>query len=114
MTNLLPVAIAPDRAALTSTTRLLEKPWFNALWFTFATTLTRSLAWLGRRPIVTALVGAVALPLNYWAGQRLGAVAFPQTLALTLATMSVIWLFTPPLMYRASALLGRAEQGEKG
>ena len=86
--------------------------WMCCLWLSFATTLTRSLAWLGRRPIVTALVGAIALPLNYWAGQRLGAVEFPQTLALTLATMSVLWLVTLPLMYRICSLLDRAEQGE--
>ena len=86
--------------------------WLICLWFVFATTLTRSLAWLGRHLALTAVVGAIALPLNYWAGMRLGAVEFPQSLTLTLATMSVLWMVTLPLMYRVCAVLVRAEQGE--
>ncbi len=87
--------------------------WLCCLWFTFATTLTRSLAWLGRHPLLTAIVGAVALPLNYWAGQRLGAVDFPQPLVLTLGTMALLWFVTLPLMYRVARFLTEAERAEQ-
>ena len=86
--------------------------WLCCLWLTFATTLTRSLAWLGRHPLLTGLVGAVALPLNYWAGQRLGAVEFPQPLIVTLGTMALLWLVMLPLMYRVSKFLAEAEKTE--
>lgn len=74
--------------------------WLCCLWLAFATTLTRSLAWLGRHPSWVTIAGALALPLNYWAGQRLGAVDFPQPLLLTLVAMSAAWAVLLPLMYR--------------
>jgi hypothetical protein len=86
--------------------------WLIGLWLVFATTLTRSLAWLARYPALVVGAGALVLPLNYWVGMRLGAVEFPQSLILTLATMSVLWMVTLPMMYRVCAALVRAEQGE--
>lgn len=109
------IGIAAD--ALFSSSGLFKFPndalvplWLCCLWFTFATTLTRSLAWLGQRLVLAGLLGAIALPLNYWAGQRLGAVVFPYSLPVTLGSMSLVWLVTLPLMYRVCALLTRAEQ----
>ncbi len=54
--------------------------WMVALWATFATTLNLALAPLKSRPWLAAVVGAVAGPLAYWAGVRLGAI---ETDALT-------------------------------
>ena len=39
--------------------------WILALWLSFALTLTRSLAWLMRRPELGVLLGAVGAPLAY-------------------------------------------------
>jgi hypothetical protein len=83
--------------------------WLCCLWLAFATTMTRSLAWLGPHPLWAALAGAVVIPLNYWAGQRLGAVDFPQPLALTLVVMGTTWALLLPVMYRLAARLKEAE-----
>ena len=48
-------------------------PWILGLWALFATTLNRSLAWLHGRYALAAVLGAIAGPLSYWAGARLGA-----------------------------------------
>jgi len=88
--------------------------WLCCLWLAFATTLPRSLAWLGRRPMLTALAGAIVLPLNYWAGQRLGAVQFGYSLPVTLVTMGLIWAVALPALYRLTALLASADDGVRG
>jgi hypothetical protein len=47
--------------------------WIVALWMLFATTLRHSLAWLQRRPLLSAVCGALGGPLAYLGGARLGA-----------------------------------------
>ncbi len=87
--------------------------WLCALWLAFATTTGRSLSFLGRRPLLAALAGAVAIPLNYWAGQRLGAVEFGYPVPATLAIMSLVWAVALPLLYRLTALIATAGDGEE-
>ena len=48
--------------------------WVLGLWLAFASLLPQCLAWLHRRPVVGALLGAVAGPLSYALGARLGGV----------------------------------------
>ncbi|HEY7775386.1 MAG TPA: DUF2878 domain-containing protein, partial [Kineobactrum sp.] len=50
--------------------------WLCCLWLAFATTLGRSLAAFGPRPWLAALAGGIVVPLNYFAGSRMGAVEF--------------------------------------
>jgi len=86
--------------------------WLCGLWLAFATTLSRSLAFLGQRPWLAALAGAVALPLNYWAGQRLGAVEFGYALPVTLVVISLTWGIMLPVLYRLTALIATATRRE--
>ena len=86
--------------------------WLCGLWLAFATTMTRSLAFLGQRPWLAAVAGAVALPLNYWAGQRLGAVTFGYPLPVTLVAVALTWGILLPVMYRLSATIDAATQQE--
>jgi hypothetical protein len=44
--------------------------WILCLWAAFALTLTRSLAWLMRRPRLAALLGAIGGPLAYASAAR--------------------------------------------
>ena len=48
--------------------------WIIALWALFATTLNVSLRWLKKRPVIAMIVGAIAGPLAYIGGVKLGAV----------------------------------------
>tara|TARA_R110002110_G_scaffold205066_5_gene416831 strand:+ start:6910 stop:7470 length:561 start_codon:yes stop_codon:yes gene_type:complete len=85
--------------------------WLICLWLAFATTLGRSLAFLGKRLPLAALVGGIMVPFNYWAGHRLGAVDFGYSLPVTLAVMGVIWAILLPSLYRLTHLLNRDHTG---
>jgi len=76
--------------------------WLCALWIAFTTTTTRSLSFLGKHPAIAAMAGALFLPLNYWAGERLGAVEFGLPLTTSLLLMSVTWVIMLPVLYRLS------------
>ena len=71
--------------------------WILALWALFATTLNVSLAWLRGRWLLAAVLGAIAGPLSYWAGAKLGAVMFVQTVP-AIAAMAVEWAIAMPLL----------------
>jgi hypothetical protein len=70
--------------------------WMVALWVNFASTLNWSLDWLRGRFALAALLGAVAGPLSYWGGERLGALSVPRPLVVGLvwavATPALVWL----------------------
>lgn len=87
--------------------------WLCCLWLAFAAALGRSLAWLAARPALAALAGAVAFPLNYWAGQRLGAVEFGYALVPTLALLALTWGLLLPQMLRLGAQLSAAPGREE-
>jgi hypothetical protein len=74
--------------------------WLCCLWLAFAAALRRSLGWLGVRPWLASAAGAIAFPLNYWVGQRAGAVEFGYSLPVTVAVLAVTWAILLPLMYR--------------
>jgi len=83
--------------------------WLCGLWTAFAAVTGRSLAFLANRPALASLAGAIAFPLNYWAGARLGAVEFGYPLVTTLAVMSLVWAIMLPLMYRLTGLIASAD-----
>ncbi|MCP5129735.1 MAG: DUF2878 domain-containing protein [Pseudomonadales bacterium] len=83
--------------------------WLCCLWLAFAAALGRSLSWLRGRSLLAALAGAVAFPLNYWAGQRLGAVEFGYPLLVTLAVLALVWGAVLPLMVSLTTRLSRTQ-----
>lgn len=57
--------------------------WLMLLWVAFACTLRHSLDWLLQRPWLAALLGLLAAPWSYYAGELLGAVnTTPEALLL--------------------------------
>ena len=73
-----------------------SRPWMAALWASFAVSTTLSLRWLARRPlVVVAALGALAGPLAYAAGARLGALTLS---AWAPAAVCVEWLAAAPLL----------------
>jgi hypothetical protein len=78
---------------------VLMPGWLVCLWLAFASTLGRSLSFLGARLWLTVLAGAVAFPLNYYAGSRLGAVEFGWPLWQSLLIMALIWSVMLPALY---------------
>lgn len=80
--------------------------WILALWALFAMTLNVSLAWLKRRLLAGAVLGAIAGPLAYWGGARLGAVVLAQPVP-AITALSIGWGLITPLL----ALLARRFDG---
>lgn len=79
--------------------------WMGALWPMLASTLNHSLAMLQDRPLLSAMVGAVAGPFAYWTAIRLGA-AQPGVEMLTLIiSLSVLWCLLLPALYWLSRQL---------
>jgi hypothetical protein len=75
-----------------------SSPWMIALWALFGTTLRGPLARLLERPVWAALVGAIAGPLAYGGGVRLGAAEFgPDPLTSRIA-IGAAWALTLPLL----------------
>ena len=80
-------------------------PWMVSLWVNFAATLNGPLRSLRGRYGLAALLGAVGGPAAYAAGERLGAVTFGDTRALSFAALSAAWaLAVPALLWLAAAL----------
>jgi hypothetical protein len=75
-------------------------PWLALLWVAFATTLNRSLAFLGRYGWIAAAVGGITVPFNYAVGAKLGAVAFGLSPMLTAAVLVAVWAMLLPNLYR--------------
>jgi hypothetical protein len=71
--------------------------WILALWALFATTLNVSLRWLHKRWAVAVLLGAVAGPLSYWGGARMGALVLLDPTRALLA-LAVGWAVMTPLL----------------
>jgi hypothetical protein len=76
-----------------------------ALWMNLAATLRHSLSWLCGRPVLALVMGAVAGPLAYWGGARLGAVELGAPLGSSLAAIAVEWALALPLLAWAAARL---------
>lgn len=71
--------------------------WIVALWVLFGGQFNTTYTWLKSRPMVAALLGAVAGPLSFRAGAALGAVHFNRPLVTTL-TLAAGWAFILPLL----------------
>lgn len=69
--------------------------WMVALWANFALALPVALAWLRRRLLLSALLGAVAGPISYLAGERLGAIVLSPGALWVLALM---WALVLPFL----------------
>jgi hypothetical protein len=83
-------------------------PFMLALWAMFAVSLGASLAFLGRAPRVwRALFGALAGPLAYAGGERLGVLALTKGAAVAVA---IEWVLAVTVLVRVAHGLQRSER----
>ena len=73
--------------------------WLVVLWFGFATTLSKSLAFLGKRATFAVAGGAVGFPFSYLMGSKLGAVQLGYDALLVGILLAVIWAVLLPLLF---------------
>ncbi|MCG8433892.1 MAG: DUF2878 domain-containing protein, partial [Gammaproteobacteria bacterium] len=82
--------------------------WILMLWAGFSLTLNHSLAWLQKHYFLAALFAAIASPLSYLAGEKLGAVTFTADIAVTATAVSVAWAAAlPALLFLAKRWLNQ-------
>ncbi|MGQ0674010.1 MAG: DUF2878 domain-containing protein [Hyphomicrobium sp.] len=78
----------------------LPPAWLIGLWMAFATTFTVSLRPLQNRPLLAAMLGVVAAPLSYLAGDRLGGMQLSEPLLLSLGAIGLLWAVAFPMLLR--------------
>ncbi len=82
--------------------KLISPVWMWIIWASLMTTLDSSMAWLKNRIFLGAILGAIAGAASYFAGIRLGAGYFINTIN-SLIVIAVAWFFvTPLIVYWAS------------
>ncbi len=81
-------------------------PWIVALWMAFGSILPAFLSWLAGRYVWAAVLGAVAAPISYYGGVRLGAVEMPNPL-FSLAAIALAWAAVMPLLLRLTERVAR-------
>jgi hypothetical protein len=80
--------------------------WIVTMWMLFATTLNRSMGWLKGKLMLATVLGGIAGPMSYIAGQKLGGMQFVEPVA-ALVFLAVGWAAVMPvLMILASRLDG--------
>ena len=114
------MGFAIDTALLQAGTLVLpgasvSPPWLVALWpnFAAATAAGGSLRSFARRPIAAALLGAVAAPLAYDGGSRMGALTLGEPRATSWLTLAVVWLFVLPLLFAVRAQIGGPDDSRR-
>ncbi|HEX2584014.1 MAG TPA: DUF2878 domain-containing protein [Steroidobacteraceae bacterium] len=70
--------------------------WMIAMWALFSTTLNVSMRWLRGRYVLATVLGAVAGPLSYLAGSKMGALSLP--LDYSLLIIGTCWAAAMPLL----------------
>ena len=71
--------------------------WMVAMWGLLAIALNVTMRWMKRRWLLAAVLGAIAGPMSYAAGVRLGAAAFIHATA-AIVTLAIAWALLMPLM----------------
>jgi hypothetical protein len=88
--------------------------WLVALWAMLATILRESLSWLAGRYGLAALLGAIAGPLSYLGGVKLGAATMNPNRAFSIAALATGWAVAMPiLIFLAHGNLQRAEKSKE-
>ena len=84
--------------------------WIVLMWALFATTLNYSLSWMRNKLLLSVVLGAIAGPLAYYAGMKLGAVEFINEIN-ALISLSIGWAICTPLLLKLT--IDRSEQINK-
>lgn len=94
----------------------VSPPWLVALWLNLTATTASgaSLGSLSRRPILGALLGALAAPLSYDGGARLGAIGLERSRAGALVAIAVVWSLAIPTLLWIRRRFGTPRGNEGG
>ena len=76
--------------------------WIVAMWVLFATTLNIGMRWLRKSTTVAVIAGAAGGPLSFLAGEKAGAVSFPNP-TVSLFVIGLGWAVFLPMLVRFAA-----------
>lgn len=76
--------------------------WDLVIWVNFSLTLNMSLRFLQKRPLISAVLGALCAPGTYYAAGRLGALHFSEPVLYNLLWVGVLWFFAMPCLSLAA------------
>ena len=84
-------------------------PWLLVIWAGLATAFYRSLRWLSGRYLLAIPIGALAGPIAFWAGERLGAIVMTREPEL-LGLLALQWAIALPLLTWTSDRIASGRQ----
>ena len=90
----------------------LAPVWIMALWVLFTSSFRLSLEQLHGRPLLGFLLGAVAAPLSYAAGGRMGAASMNPSFLKSFAVLGMVWGLAVPALFALSSAFLRAEEAQ--
>ncbi|MDX2308117.1 MAG: DUF2878 family protein [Hyphomicrobium sp.] len=82
--------------------------WSLLLWMSFATLLPRALVILQARPLLGAVLAALAAPLAYHAGSEIGALTVLEPYTRSLVLIALAWGIAMPILLLAARRLAHA------
>jgi len=82
--------------ALGSRLSFLCPVWLIGIWIAFATTIGSTQSLLSGRQWLAPCMGAIAAPLAYFAGMRLGAMQFGWSNVTSLVVLAIVWALAIP------------------
>jgi hypothetical protein len=74
--------------------------WLIGVWLGFAGTFRHSMSYLMAKPMIAIPAAAVAAPLSYLAGMKLGAVSFGLDIGATIVVIGLLWACMMALFIR--------------
>ena len=89
--------------------------WIVAIWVAFGLSLREGLKFLHGRPLLAAVLGAIAAPLSYiGAAHGFGVIHFPHGQWPAMATLATLWLLALPLALWLMGLMPSMKQRTSG
>lgn len=88
----------------------LAPVWILALWVLFTGSFHLSLQWLHGRPLYACLLGALAAPLSYAAGEGLGAAAMNPSFLKSYVAFGIVWGITVPALFALSSAIHQSDE----
>ena len=84
--------------------------WIWCLWINFALTLNHSMSWLLKHRLLAGILSAVASPVSYYAGSRLGALQWLQP-EILIIVLGISWGLVIPLLLTLALFWRNQESG---
>ncbi|MEL7538692.1 MAG: DUF2878 domain-containing protein [Pseudomonadota bacterium] len=80
---------------------LVAPYWIVGMWILFATTLNVGMRWMKKSWVLPVLFGGIGGPLSFLAGEKIGAVVFPDHW-IAIAVISAGWALLLPALMRVA------------